>query len=365
MKVLIITNLCLGKSATLPKRSLIKGLHLKGVDITVIAHWPTPESLDIESAGIRVVYQPIIKKIDFAVIRRIRSILNEEKYDLMHCTYSKAITNGLIASKGFNIKIVGYLGSLSLHWFDPLAYLSFLNQRIDKLICLSDGVEEHVLKQAPRRMKDKTIRIYKGYDPEWLKDVVPVNRKDLKIPEDAFVVCCVANIRKIKGANYLIKAADHLEGNLPIWFLLVGKGSDSVYVHKLIGKTGYSHNFLTVGYTEDPLSYASICDLYIQPSLSEGLGRSVIEAMCLRKPVVVTDKGGAKELVKEGLNGYVVPVKSSQAIAAAITKCYKNRSNLHEMGEKARERILNDFSPRAMIDQTYDLYIDLINNQNY
>jgi glycosyltransferase involved in cell wall biosynthesis len=363
MKVLIITNLCLGKSATLPKRSLIKGLHSKGVDITVVAHWPTPESLDLESAGIRVVYQPIIKKIDFAAIRRIRSILNEERYNLLHCTYSKAITNGLIASKGFDIKIVGYFGSLSLHWYDPFAYYSFLNRRIDKLICLSDGVEKHVMKQAPRRMKDKTIRIYKGYNPEWLKEVVPASRRDLKIPEDAFVVCCVANIRKIKGVDYLIKAAGLLPENLPVWFLLVGKGSNSGSVHRFIGKTRYHNNFITIGYTEDPLAYTSICDLYIQPSLSEGLGRSVIEAMCLRKPVVVTDKGGAKELVVQGVNGYVVPVRSAQAIAETISKCYENRGNLIEMGEKARERILNDFSPQAMIDQTFDLYKNLLKNQ--
>jgi glycosyltransferase involved in cell wall biosynthesis len=360
MKVLIITNLCLGKSATLPKRSLIKGLHSKGVDVTVVAHWPTPESLDLESAGIRLIYQPIIKKIDFAAIRRIRSLLKEEKYDIMHFTYSKAITNGLLASRGFDIKIVAYLGSLSLHWYDPFAYYSFLNHRIDKLICLSDGVEEHVLKQAPRRMKDKTIRIYKGYDPEWLKGVKPADRKTLGIPDDAFIVSCVANVRKIKGVDYLVKAADFLPENLPVWFLLVGKRSDSPQMKKMIRGTKYPDSFITAGYTEEPLSYTSICDLYIQPSLSEGLGRSVIEAMCLSKPVIVTDRGGAKELVTEGVNGYVVAAESAKAIAEKINLCYEKKNILSRMGEKAREKILNDFSPQTMIDQTYGLYIDLL-----
>ncbi|MBA4322443.1 MAG: hypothetical protein C0408_06445, partial [Odoribacter sp.] len=329
-------------------------------DITVIAHWETPESLDLESAGVRVVYQPITKKIDFSAIRRIRSLLKEEKYDILHFTYSKAITNGLIASRGFDIKSVGYLGALSVHWHDPFAYFSFLNSRLDKLICLSDGVEEHVLKQAPGRMRDKTIRIYKGYDPEWLNNVVPGNRKELKIPEDAFVVCCVANIRKIKGVDYLIEAAGLLPGNLHVWFLLVGDKSDSRAVRNRIRRTGKADSFITIGYSKDPLSYTSICDLYIQPSISEGLGRSVIEAMCLRKPVVVTDKGGAKELVKEGINGYVVPVRSASAIAETITVCYENRDKLPAMGEKARERILNDFNPQTTIDSTFDLYTDLL-----
>lgn len=361
MKVLFITNLCLGYSATLPERSLLQGLQVKGVDLTIMTHWQTPESAQLESFGIRVVYFPVINKIDLKAILKIRSLLKRENFDIIHLTYSKAITNGLIASLGSGVKIIAYLGSLSLYWHDPFSYLSFLNRRINKLICLSDGVAEHVLKQAPVRMRGKTIRIYKGYDPQWLEYVKPANRKDLGIPDDAFVVCCVANIRKIKGVDYLISAADFLPENLPVWFLLVGKKSDSPQMKKMIHRTKYPDNFITVGYSEEPLSYTSICNLYVQPSLSEGLGRSVIEAMCLRKPVIVTEKGGAKELVEDEINGYIVPVKSARSIAEKITKCIENRDITAEMGEKAREKILKDFNPQTMIDQTYDLYTDLLN----
>ena len=360
MKVLFIINLCQGYSATLSERNMFLGLQTKGVDLTVIAHWQTAESLELESSGIKVVYFPITKKIDIPAILKLRKLIKAEKYEIIHITYSKAITNAIIASNDLKIKIVAFLGSLSLHWHDPLSYFSFLNHRIDKLICLSDGVEEHVLNEAPKRMKNKTIRIYKGYDPEWLNDVIPAKRKEFGIPEDAFVVCCVANIRKIKGVDYLIDAANYLPADLPIWFLLVGDKTDSRAVKKLIRKTRYPDNFITIGYSIDPLAFISICDLYIQPSVSEGLGRSVIEAMCLKKPVVVTDKGGAKELVNENINGYVVPVKSAKVLAEKITICYENRDNLYTMGEKARERILNDFNPRTAIDKTYNLYSDLL-----
>ena len=156
MKVLHITNLCLGYSATLPEIKLFKGLADKGVDQTVIAHWQTPESAELELAGIKVIYLPIIRKVDFKVIRKLRALIKTEKYDILYMTYGKAITNGLIASWGLSPKIVTFLGSLSLYWHDPFSYSSFLNRRIDKLICICDGVEEHVLKQSPRRMKNKT-----------------------------------------------------------------------------------------------------------------------------------------------------------------------------------------------------------------
>jgi L-malate glycosyltransferase len=360
MKVLIITNLYLSKSATLPDRNLFLGLHSKGVDLTIITRGPTPESIELESAGIKLVYQYIEKKIDFPAIRKIRSLLKEEKYDILHFTFGKAITNGLIASFGLKTKIIAYFGSLRLHWHDPFSYLSFLNHRIDRLICVSDAVKEHVLKQAPLRMKKIAVRIYKGADPAWFKDVIPAKRKELSIPDDAFIVCCVANIRKIKGLDWLIKSADFLPANLPVWFLLVGDKTDSEAVREKIERTGHKDKFITTGYTEDPNCYTALCDLYIQPSVSEGLGRSVIEAMCLGKPVVVTNKGGAKELVKEGITGFVVPVKSAKAIADIIADCCINRSKLPMMGEKARESVINDFNHKITIESTFNLYMELL-----
>ena len=360
MKVLIIIDLSKSKSATLPDRNLVKGLHSKGVDLTVITHHNNFESDDLESTGIKLIYQRITKKIDPFAIWKIRSLLKSEKYDILHFMYSKAITNGVIASWGFNVKIIGYIGSLSVHWHDPFSYVSFLNHRIDKLICVSDGVKEHVMKQLPRRLGKKVIRIYKGADPDWFKDVVPARRKDLGIPDDAFLICCVANIRKIKGLKWLIGAANLLPDNLQIWFLIVGEKSDSKYFRRKISRTKYPDNFVTIGYSEDPTYYTSACDLYIQPSVSEGLGRSVIEAMCLEKPVVVTDRGGVKELITDGINGYVVPAKSAIALAEKIKVCYNTRERLPQMGKKANETIQNNFNHRDTVENTYNLYLDLV-----
>lgn len=360
MKVLIITNLNKSNSATLPDRKLIKGLHSKGAEITVLAQYPHTENPDIELEGIKVLFQTITKKIDIVAILRIRKLIRQEKFEILHFMFSKAITNGLLASYGFKLKTIGYLGSLSVYWHDPFAYLSFLNPRLDKLVCVSDGVKDHVLKQLPSRIKSKIIRIYKGSDPEWFKNVVPVKRSDLGIPDDAFVICCIANIRKIKGVTRLIEAANNLPEGLPVWFLLVGNKSDSAGLKQKISKTKYRDKFVTIGYSEEPNSYTSVCDLYIQPSVSEGFPKTVVEAMCLRKPVVVTERGGAKELVQEGITGFIVPSGSSVAIAKTIIKCYENRHALPEMGRRGMERIRNDFNHDATIDRTYDLYMDLL-----
>jgi glycosyltransferase involved in cell wall biosynthesis len=359
VKVLSINNLNMGYSATLADRHLFAGLIARGVELTVITHSETEESKSLEEYGIKVIYFPIRKKIDIKAIVKLRTLLKTQKFDIIHLTYSKAITNGLIASHGLDVKVTAYLGSLSLYWHDPTAYLSFLNRRIDKLICLSKGVEKHVLKQSFRRMEGKTAHVYKGYDPSWFGNVRPAARATFNIPDDGFLICCIANVRKIKGIPYLIASSGLIPEGLPLYFMLIGPGMDSSSLNKLIDKSPYKDNFRTLGFTEDVLSCTSMCDLYIQPSVTEGLGRSVIEAMCLGKPVIVSGKGGVEELILEGENGFFVPSRSPDSIAEKILFCYENRNLLPEMGKKAKDRILSDFNPRAMIDQTYKVFHDL------
>jgi glycosyltransferase involved in cell wall biosynthesis len=363
MKVLSITNLTHGYSATLPERSLYKGLAAKGTDLIVMTHYPTPESKELESAGIKVIYLQITRKLDLKVIRSLRKIIREEQIDILHFTFGKALTNGLIASRGTNCRIVAYLGSISLYWHDPFSWISYLNRRIDRLICLSNGVEQHVLRQAPQRMKGKTVRIYKGYDTSWFNGITPVTTVSLGIPENSFIVCCVANVRKIKGIPWLIKSSDLLPENLPVYFLLIGPGMDSSSIKHQIGKSRYRDNFRTFGYTNNVLSYSAACDLYVQPSLTEGLGRSVIEAMCLGKAILVSGKGGVDELVDEGNNGFHVPSGSAEALAEKIRYCFENRHLMNSMGAQSRERVEKHFNSAMMIENTYRLFRSIISRQ--
>jgi L-malate glycosyltransferase len=358
-KVLFATHISQPGSPSLAERMFVKGLYLQGVDLTVITHCQTKETLELEALGISFEYFPITKKISFSTIERIRNLLLTGKYDIMHLTYGKAITNGIFAAKGIPVKIVVFFGSMSIYWHDPSAYLSFLNSRIDRIICISDNVRDHVKNQLPKRNRNKAIRIYRGFDPLWLGHIVPVTRESLNIPEDAFVIGCVATVRKIKGIPYLIDASNSLPADLPVYFIIVGSNSDSQEVKKLIAATKYKDNFRLLGKQPVAPAYTAICDLYVQPSITEGLGRAIIEAMSLCKPVIVTDNGGAKELINEGECGFVVPAKSSAAIAEKILFCYNNRASLKRIGENASERINSHFHINNSVRQTIDLYQEL------
>ncbi|HQG55957.1 MAG TPA: glycosyltransferase, partial [Bacteroidales bacterium] len=96
------------------------------------------------------------------------------------------------------------------------------------------------------------------------------------------------------------------------------------------------------------------------PSITEGLGRSIIEAMCLRKPVIVTDNGGASDLVDNGVNGFIVPVKSPAAIAEKILWCFENRDKLKGMGQKSLDKVRDILDPNNTVELTYSLFKEVL-----
>jgi glycosyltransferase involved in cell wall biosynthesis len=144
---------------------------------------------------------------------------------------------------------------------------------------------------------------------------------------------------------------------------MTGPNMDSDVVKNLIKKSRYRDNFRTFGYTTDVLSYTSVSDLYVQPSITEGLGRSVIEAMCLGKPILVSGKGGIDELVDEGVNGFHVPAASAEALAEKIRYCYENRHLMSEMGARSKERVETSFNSGLMIEKTYHLFRSIVSVQ--
>lgn len=359
-KVLFLSDISRAPFTSVADRMLVRGLHQKGVDITVVTPRSVPETEELEKEGIKIEYLPLEKKISRKGITGLRKILKEGNFDLMHFTYSKAVTNGLAASRGLNIKRVAYYGSLSLHWHDPSAWLAFLNPRIDRIICASDAVEAHVKKQLPARRRDRTVRIYRGYDPSWFEGIVPVSRGSIGVLKDDFLICTVGNLRKVKGIQFLIEAVGLLPPDMPVRVLLVGSGTDSEETRRLTEQTGRPERFILQGHVPVSPAYVAPCDLYIQPSLSEGLGRAISEAMCLAKPVIVTDGGGAKEFFTRGDNGFVITKGSPQAIADAITECYKNRNSLGLIGIKARESMMTVFNVKHTVSKTYDVYRELL-----
>jgi glycosyltransferase involved in cell wall biosynthesis len=303
------------------------------------------------------------KRIDLAGIRALRRELTAGRYDVLHSFGNRGLQNGIIALRGLPTRLVAYRGRVgNVSVLDPVSWMRYLSPRIDRLICVSDAVRDYFLNLGPRFLRappEKYVRIYKGHDLAWYRDE-PADLAACGIPRDAFVVASVANYRPHKGIDYLVGALAHLPAEWPIHLLLVGRMDDSK-LESLIRSLPAPERVHRIGFRADAPALAAASDVFVLPStIPEGLPRSVIEAMAYARACIVTDFGGAAELVVDQISGLHVPPADSRAIAGAIAKLYADPDLRTRIGQAARQRIAADFNIETTIDQTLAVYRSLM-----
>ncbi len=356
IKVLAVADY-LGRSNVNPFRpeaAQLIGLQNSGeVEVTVLC---SPESVLTEyygQHGIATIGHKISAKISLPTIRLMRRLIRERGFDIMHLFHSRAISNGVIAAIGSPVKVVVYRGQPgSLRRYDPISYLNCLNPRIDKIICVSHAVEKYLQAQL-WGSSDKLVTIYKGHD-----------LSDLDLPDKAFKVVMVANLRAHKGLHVLIDATRYLPVDAPIFFLLVGPRPDDPKVAQMVGRAANPERFRILGYRNDAPEVAAAADVIVLPTTKrEGLARAVVEAMAGGTPAVVSDSGGNAELVADGQSGYVVPAEDAAALADGIRRLWSEPETCRTFGAEARKRIATVFNVEQGVQKTLQVYRDLCDHR--
>jgi N,N'-diacetylbacillosaminyl-diphospho-undecaprenol alpha-1,3-N-acetylgalactosaminyltransferase len=173
------------------------------------------------------------------------------------------------------------------------------------------------------------------------------------------VVLMVARAIWDKGVREFYEAAAALS-NETIAFVYVG---DTDPGNPTCADESFLKNsdVLWLGHRNDIPALTAMADIYVLPSYREGMPRTLLEAASLGKPIVTTDTVGCKEVVEDGLNGFLVPVKDAKALAKRI-KQLSNDANLRQIfGDQSRQRALNIFDVRIIVKQYLALYEQLAN----
>jgi glycosyltransferase involved in cell wall biosynthesis len=344
-----------------PEAETLIGLARAGVQMEVMTQGDSVYRTLMEEAGVEVIDCVPNRKLDLGTSRFIRDRLKSGRHDILHLFNNKAITNGLLAARGLPVKVITYRGQTgNMHRYDPTCWLTHLNPRIDRIMCVADAVRDdlrnHVL--HPERV----ITVYKGHDLAWYRDD-PADLKQFGIPADAFVVTAVANYRPRKGLEVLVDSTRHLPAEAPIHFLLVGDGMDNKRLARRIEKSPFRNRIHVAGFRQDACSLVAASQVSVLAATKrEGLPKTVVEAMVYSVPPIVTDTGGSAELVVDGDCGLVVPPGDPTALARAVLDLYKHRDKATSMGRRARNRIDTHFNIRDTIRKTLGVYDDVIEN---
>ena len=186
-------------------------------------------------------------------------------------------------------------------------------------------------------------------------------------------VCFVGRLEEQKGVEYLIKAvsAIQLKGK-DIRLFIVGDGQLRTALEDLCKVLKLEDHVVFIGLTQDVLQYYHDADIFVLPSISEGMSVSLLEAMSCGLPVIATLAGGNTEIVDPDLkkkevvsgyyiaeNGILVKPKDDEGLAQALLKLLNDVDLSKQLGEKAREAVEDNYSQKKIINEYIDLYYSL------
>lgn len=343
---------------------LIKGLKNKGHNISLICQ-PKSEIINrLANTGIKI--KTIKMRQDYDVLSAInlRKFLKDEKIELLHSHHSRAHAIGLLATLGLkNVKFVvtrQVVFNLRKNIFSQLKYKS---ERINKYIAISEAVKKKLLNYGIDNAKIEVI--YNSTDTIKFNPNVESNvRKELGIPDNLFVCCLVSNYSYYKGHTFFLEAIPEITKNFPeAKFLIAGVIINDL--KDIARNLNIANNIFFLGFRRDIPQILKASNLLVCPSIEEGLGVAIIEAMAMELPVVATNVGGISELVQNKLSGILIESKNAKALSDAIIYMIKNPEDAKKMGKKGRELVVKNFSFETMISKHEKLYAELLNKDSF
>ncbi len=231
------------------------------------------------------------------------------------------------------------------------------------IIAVSYGVLK-ALTQLEVADPKKILVIHNGIDLNQFNlssDVGMKIRDELKIRKDFKIIGAIGTLHPRKGHEYFVRAANIVCLNRKdVKFIIIGDGIAEKKLLELRDSFGLREEIIFTGYRKDAPYLLSMMDILVQPSLEEGFGLTIIEAMVLSKAVIATNVGGIPEIVEDKISGLLVPEKSPEAIAQAVNYLLDNPDKIRRLGINAKLRVFDKFSLSSMVKRYELVYEDLI-----
>ena len=360
----IITRLDQGGSA---QNTMLTCLGLNRKYDLVLAHGLSRESemTDLEQErvemqvreageeGVKVIAVPsLVRRIspfkDLATLVFLWRLMIRERPSVVHTHTSKAGMLGRLAASLAKVPLKVHTphGHVFYGHFNPVvSRLFLLLERImsritDCTVALTEGERKDYMRFSVSD-PDRTVTIHSGVDIVFFRDTVKdveAIRRSLAIGPKELVVGTVGWLLPIKGPMYLLRAMARVWQTYPDTRLVfAGKGELERALKKEAQEMGASDRVLFLGWRDDIPEVMHMMDVFVLPSLNEGMGRVLVEAMAAGRPVVASNIGGIPDLVSHGENGLLVPAGDVAALARGIRSLLANSAQRKELGEQGKK----------------------------
>lgn len=312
-----------------------------------------------ENRGVRTYIIPTHGMTDWRWALRIRQLLREEKVNLIHAHEFDANVQGTFAATIAGIPLIATVHGKNYFWERLRRRLAYRwVSRRTTMVTVSQNLKDFVIEKvgvSPDRLKV----VYNGVEalPHCDEADVTECRRELGLPESDRVVGVVGNLYPVKGHQYLIDGIPSILNKCPnTSFIFAGRGQLEAELKEQVNRLGLDKRVHFLGLRQDIPRILALLDIFVLPSLSEGLSMAILEAMIAGKPVIATQVGGNPELVVDGETGFLVPPRDSQALASKIATLLTNRQQAIQFAERGKRRAEGQFSLGTMVKTYQTLY---------
>lgn len=315
---------------------------------------------------------PMIHKIspkeDTKSVKIIRNYIKKLHPDIVYAHSSKAGALARIANIGLKPKLVynphGWAFNMRQSSKKQQLYRiveKTLAPMSDKIVCISQAEIKSALKNKICQ-SEKLQLIYNGIDIKQIESTKSIHRKDLGIPQDAFVVGQVGRLSKQKSPDIFVKAAAKIKKKIPTaFFLMVGDGDERVQIEQLIKKYNLKDSFKITGWVKNSSEYMKIMNVGTLLSRWEGFGLVLPEYMINKVPVVASSVDAIPEIVKNNETGYLVNVDNPEEVAKKVIDIYFKPEIYSKLVQNAYQFAKDEFSAQRVSNQILKLYVHCLN----
>lgn len=278
--------------------------------------------------------------------------------DLIHTDGPRNTFYAALAAWINRIPLVWHVRASNKDRFDR-----FLYRASSKIILVAEALRSRFDWSG---QKKKLITIYNGIDLKEFRSGTPQGslRQNYGIAKSHLLISVVARVERLKGQKYAIEACGILKDKeIDFTLVMVGSVTDRDYLKECEERAiemGVRDRVIFTGYHDHIRTVLNETDIFVLPSLFEAFPRSVIEAMGMEKPVIVTNVGGCSEAVEDGVSGFVVPPENPDILADRIHKLAIDSDLRLNVGKAARIRVVTMFDIYNNVDKTQQVYEELL-----
>ena len=333
-----------------------------------------------DAKGVRVevideLHRNISPLRDARAILRLARLIRRERPTILHTHTAKAGAVGRLAALlagGARPPIVVHTfhGHVLRGYFNPVASRGFrilervLANMTTTLVAVSPEVEDDLVRlHVAPASKFAVIRLGIELDQR-VGDDHPertATRRLLGLGDDPFVVGWVGRMTAVKRTDVVVRVLRELvERGVDARLLLVGDGPDRDDLERYAHELGVIRRCLFLGYQEDVARWYDAIDALLLPSVNEGTPVSVIESLAARRPAVATRVGGTPDVIRDGVDGFLVDSGDGEALAERLAELARDPQLRTQMGAAGRERVLQRYAVDRLVDDVDRLYRRLL-----